>query len=224
MITWQPQRRSATRSPAQPAAGRASPARSAVIRSVGAQPNARRGRALTRLQPLLQLGVEVARAGEAAAGQERALQIVVRPLDQALAPPGRRGLQTSTFAAEGAAERLALRGQLDPPAAPAPDRALAVPDQHPRHRPQPGDQLPPAGEQVRRRPGRDQQRRQPPGVAGDHRQHRQLGRPAGLPESDRQLDRREPQIALRDLARLHSWCARPGPAADTPGAARPPGR
>ena len=56
--------------------------------------------------------------------------------------------------------------------------------------PEPGEQLPPAGEQVLGVPGRDQPRGQPPGVAGHHRQHRQLLGRAGLPEPDRQLDRR----------------------------------
>jgi xanthine dehydrogenase YagR molybdenum-binding subunit len=36
--------------------------------------------------------------------------------------------------------------------------------------------------------------------AGHHCQHRQLRRPARLPEADRQRDRPEPEIALRDLA------------------------
>ena len=63
---------------------------------------------------------------------------------------------------------------------------------------------------------------QPPGVAGHHRQHRQLRRLADLAEPDRQLDRREPEIALRDLARLVARARRPGPAADTPAAAPRP--
>ncbi len=46
-----------------------------------------------------------------------------------------------------------------------------------------------------------QHRQQPSRVGGDHGQHRQLGRFAGLPEPDRQRDRREPQVALGDLAR-----------------------
>jgi hypothetical protein len=50
--------------------------------------------------------------------------------------------------------------------------------------------------------GRDQHRRQPPGVAADHRQHRQPRRPALLPEPDRNGDRREPEIALSQLARI----------------------
>ena len=52
-----------------------------------------------------------------------------------------------------------------------------------------------------------------------HRQHRQLLRRAGLPEPDRQLDRREPQIALRDLPGRIARARRPDPAADTPAAA-----
>ncbi len=87
---------------------------------------------------------------------------------------------------------------LRPP--PAADRALAVPDQGPRHRPERGDQLPPAGQQVLRGPGGDQHRGRPAGVAADHRQHRQLRRRSGLPATDWQRDGREPQVELRDLA------------------------
>ena len=43
---------------------------------------------------------------------------------------------------------------------------------------------------------------------------------AGLPEPDRQRDRREPQVALGDLAGHIARAARPDPAADTPAAAR----
>ena len=87
-------------------------------------------------EPLLQLSVEVLRAGEAASGQKRALQIVMRAFDQTLR------LRVGRFAdqhlgRQRAAEGLALGGELHPAAAPAPDRALAVPDQHPRHRTQP---------------------------------------------------------------------------------------
>ena len=60
-------------------------------------------------------------------------------------------------------------------------------------------QPPPAGIQVRRSSRRHQQRRRPPGIAGDHRQYRQLACGAGLPEPRRQRDRREPEIALSDL-------------------------
>ena len=62
---------------------------------------------------------------------------------------GISGLADHHLRAQGAAERLAVAGQLRPAGPPPADRALAVPDQHPRHRPQPGDELPPAGEQVR---------------------------------------------------------------------------
>ena len=98
-----------------------------------------------------------------AAGQEGALQVVVQPLDQALglrvAPAGRSA--PSWPGCRGSAWQS--RGQLGAPAAPAADRALAVPDQHPRHRAQRGQQLPPAGEQVLGPPRRDQHRRQPSG-------------------------------------------------------------
>ena len=112
---------------------RASPARSAAIRSVGAQPSARRGRVLTSASHCCSWALKSAGPVKRAAGQERALQVVVGPLDQAL------GLRVGRLAdqhlrRQRAAERLALRGELDPAAAPAADRALAVPDQHPRHR------------------------------------------------------------------------------------------
>ena len=98
-----------------------------------------------------------------------------------------------------AAKRLAFLGQLSPPGAPASDRAFTVPDQRPRHRPQLLNELPPAGEQVLSAPGRDQHGHQPARIGADHGQHRQHAGCAGLAEPDRQLDRREPQIALGDL-------------------------
>ena len=65
--------------------GRASiAARSAAIRSAGAQPSARRGRVFASASHCRELGVEVRRAGEHPAGQERALQVVMGPLDQPL--------------------------------------------------------------------------------------------------------------------------------------------
>ena len=72
-------------------------------------------------EPLLQLGVEVGRAGEAAAGQERALQVVVGALDQAL---GFRvaGLQHQHLRPQRAAERLAL-GRSARPGRPATGRS-----------------------------------------------------------------------------------------------------
>jgi hypothetical protein len=54
------------------------------------------------------------------------------------------------------------------------------------------------GEQIRGLPGRDHRRSQPPRVATDHDQHR---RPAHLPEPQRHVRRREPQITLREFAR-----------------------
>ena len=64
-------------------------------------------------QPVLQLGVEVRRAGERPAGQERAFQVVMGPLDQ---PLGLRvgGLADHHLGPQRAAERLALGGQLGP--------------------------------------------------------------------------------------------------------------
>ena len=101
------------------------------------------------------------------------------PLDQAL------GLRVGRLAdehlgAQRAAEGLALAGQLGCAAAPPADRALPVPHQHPRHRARALD----AAATSRRTgppPARDgiSTRRQPPGVPGDHRQHRQLLRRCG---------------------------------------------
>jgi hypothetical protein len=101
--------------------------------------------------------------------------------------------------AQDAAERLTLTGEFAAPTTPPTHRALTIPHQHPRHRAQRLQLLPPAGEQVRAVTRRHQQTAQPPRVAAHHRQHRQPLGDAGLPEPDRQLDRREPEIALRDL-------------------------
>jgi hypothetical protein len=83
-------------------------------------------------EPAGELGVEVRRPGEGPPGQERPLQVVMRPLDQPL------GLRVPRLAdqhlrPERAAEPLALGGELTAPAPVPADRALPVPDQHPRH-------------------------------------------------------------------------------------------
>jgi hypothetical protein len=49
------------------------------------------------------------------------------------------------FRGEGATKLLTRLGQLDPAAAPPTDRALTIPDQHPRRGAQRVDELPPAG-------------------------------------------------------------------------------
>jgi len=66
------------------------------------------------------------------------------------------------------------------------------------------DQPPPAGEQILGAPRRDQHRHQPARIPADHGQHRQLRRPAGLPEPHRQLNRRKRQVTLRDLAAAYA--------------------
>lgn len=86
--------------------------------------------------------VEVVRAGERPPGQERALEIVVEAFDHAL------GLRVPRAAhdhlrAQDTPECLTVPGQLLPLGPPPPDRALPVRHQHPRHRTQGGDQLPP---------------------------------------------------------------------------------
>src|SRR4051794_27356493 len=78
---------------------------------------------------------EIVRRREGPAGQERGLEIVVGPFDDALVfrlPwPQHHHLRR-----QRPPERLTLPGQLDPPGPPAADRALTIPDQHPRHRPE----------------------------------------------------------------------------------------
>jgi hypothetical protein len=100
---------------------------------------------------------------------------------------------------EGAAEGLALDGELVAAAGVLTDRTLTVPDQHPRHRAQPGQVNPPAAVEVLRAAGRDQPREQHPRIPAHHRQHRQLLGGARLTAPDRQLDVGEPEVVLRDL-------------------------
>ena len=71
--------------------------RSAAIRSVGAQPKTPAAPGVDLDQPVLQLGVEVLGPGEDPAGQERALQVVVGALDDALVLRSAAGLSTITF-------------------------------------------------------------------------------------------------------------------------------
>ena len=98
-------------------------------------------------QPVAQLGVEVRRPLEAAAGQERGLQIAVGPLDQPLGLRITR-ITDPDLGAQHPTKRVRRLGQdRDPPAALA-DRALPIPHQHPRHPTKPGQELPPAGKQV----------------------------------------------------------------------------
>jgi hypothetical protein len=96
-------------------------------------------------QPVAELGVEVGRGAEAAARQKRGLQVAVGPLDQAL------GLRITRVAeqdlgAQHPPEPMGGLGQDRLASAALADRGLPVPHQHPRHRPELGDELPPAGE------------------------------------------------------------------------------
>ncbi len=154
------------------------------------------GPGVDQRRPLAKLGVEVCRGREPPARQERGLQVAIGPLDQALSL-WVRGLADHHLGVQGAAECLALRRQLRLPGPPPADRALAVPDQRPRHPAQRGDQLPPARGQVRRVTRGNQHRRQPPRITRDHRQHRQPLRPAFLPGPGRHDGRREPEVAQR---------------------------
>ena len=150
-------------------------------------------------EPVLQLGVEVGRAGERPAGQERALQVVVGPLDDALglrlgglaapppSPPACRGTPDTRRSARACPARhrpIAPSPSQTSARGTAPSRAISC------HQP--------ANRSGAARVGissADSHRE----YAGHHRQHRQLRRPADLPEPDRHRDRREPQVALRDL-------------------------
>ena len=69
--------------------------------------------------------------GERAPGQERGLQVAVGPLDQALGLRVARAGRCITLMPSVPRNAWHSLGQLGPPAAPAPDRALAVPDQQP---------------------------------------------------------------------------------------------
>ena len=205
--------------------GRASiAALSASIRSSGRSPSTRWPRRWLEPSNSAELGVEVGRGGEAAARQEGAFQIVVEPFHQALGFRVGR-LADDHLRAQHAAERLTLArsarsggpatGRPRPPrptptpAAPRPAAAIS------RHQP---------AYRSSARPGRHQHRGGEPGIAAHHGQHRQQLRRPGLAEPDRQLDIGKPEVALRDLPsgiRRPDW---PGPAADTPAAAPPPGR
>ena len=171
--------RTATRSRAGSAAAPASRARSAAIRSVGAHPNARRRRVLTISSQPCSWVLKSAGPGERPAGQEGALQVVVGPFDDTLVPPGSAGRQTITLVPSTPRNAWQSRVELGLPAPPPADRTLPVPHQRPWHRARARHEPPPAGEQVLRPPRRDQHGRQPPGVAGHHRQHRQLRRRCG---------------------------------------------
>jgi hypothetical protein len=85
-------------------------------------------------QPVAKLGVEVRRRAERAAGQERGLQVAVGPLHQ---PFGLRiaRVQDQDLGAQHPTEPMRLLGQDRLAPAALADRGLAVPHQHPRHRP-----------------------------------------------------------------------------------------
>lgn len=150
------------------------------------------------VEPLLELDVEVLRRVGRTAGQKRGLEIAIGSLDQAF------GLRVGGPAldhpnTEAAGERAHRLGQLWLAGRPLPDRGLVVPDQRFRDGSEPPQQGPMSVQQVTGLPGRDHRRRQPARIAADHHPHR---RPAGLAEPPRNIRRREPQIALRELTRL----------------------
>jgi hypothetical protein len=154
--------------------------------------------ALIRLsEPDPELGVEVSRRGEAASGQKRCLQVAVGALHQPLGLGVARAA-LNDLDPQRAPEALHRLGEHRAPRPPRPDRGLVVPDQRPRDRAPPAEQLPVPSEQVRALPRRDHPRGQHPRIARDHHQHR---RRPGLSGAEGHRGRREPQIALRELAR-----------------------
>jgi hypothetical protein len=174
-------------------------------------------------EPADQLVVEVRRRAEDPAGQERGLQVAVGPLDQAL------GLRVTRLAdqhlgAQHPTKRVRLLGQDRLPPAPLPDRALAVPDQHPRHPAELGQELPPAREQVLRAPRRQQPGRQPARVAGHHHPAPAAATPTGPGRTPPAPPRRGTTGRTGRPPRPGRPSATPGPAAGTPGAAPPLGR
>lgn len=147
--------------------------------------------------PVGSLGVEIARAGEGPPRQERGLQILIGPLDEAFR------LRISRTAlnhpqAQRAAERCHRLRELRAPAAPGPNRGLVVPDQRPRRRAPPREQSPVPGQQVRALARGQHAGGHDPRVTRHHHQHR---RAADLSGAEWDVDRREPQIALDQLAR-----------------------
>ncbi len=122
-------------------------------------------------QPGLQLGIEIRRRGKDPTRQERPLQVVVETFDQPLGF-GITGFTDPHFGGQGAAEGMACRSQFRLARPPPPDRALAVPHQHPWNGAQRRKMLPPPGIQVFGGACRDQQRRGPPRIPTHHGQHR----------------------------------------------------
>ena len=130
-----------------------------------------------------------------------------------------RGVEISR---QGGAKRLTLGGQLNAPAGPAPDRGPTVPHQHPRHRPNCSiSRHQPANRFSARRDGIS--------IATSQREYPQItvntGNCAGLRVCPNPT---ASSIGGNDKSHCatsppHTRCATPGPAADTPGATRPPG-
>ena len=99
---------------------------------------------------------------------------------------------------------------------PAADAGLVVPDQPPRDPPELLDQLPRPQQQVLGLPGRDHPAGHEPRVrGGDHQHRQQLGRAV----LERDLPRREPQVALRRVTRPPRSAGPPGRSAGAPAAA-----
>ena len=124
------------------------------------------------------------------------------PLDAGPSPPGRRACRPPP-------SRPGCRGTpgspRSAPACPARHRPIAPSPSHTSTRgtaPSPAISCHQPANRSSALPGRDQHRRQPPRVPRTPSSAPAAASPAAdLPEPDRQRDRREPEITLRDLAR-----------------------
>ena len=134
---------------------------------------------------------------------------------------GSAGLQMYTFAPStprNAWQAPVSSGCRRPP---PPDRALAVPHQRLRDRAELlGQQLPPAGVQVLAPRGTGSAPRPPTGSTRTPSSSPAAASPCGTARTRPAARCREPEVELRQLARPRTSCARPGPAAGTPAAAR----
>ena len=199
--------RRTTRWPEPPAATRASrPDRRRCDPTVHIERPA--GAGIHQGQPGPQLGVEIGWRGKRAAGQKRALQIVVGPLDEPLAS-GSAGRHTRTLAARvpRKAWHSVVNSERPPrqrPIAPSPShtstRGTAPRPWMSRHQP---------AEQVLRVPAGQQHGQQPARIGAHRGQHRQLLGGAHLPGAHRHLDVGKPEIRTGRSRRPHTPCARP---------------
>src|SRR5215469_9846927 len=102
--------------------------------------------------------------------------------------------------AEAAAEIVAIARDVDLAVLRAAEGVVTIPGQDPRNRAKAREQLPRARTKVLGLSRGDKDRREPPRIASDHREYRQLEGGACLTEADRYLDGWKPQAALCSLA------------------------